>query len=233
MCLLAFVPAGQSIPYEYLEEAAKSNYDGAGVCYSDGSSLITSKGENWGAPEVATFLERAKGYPAIVHFRLSSCEKINYENTHPFPVGNEWSMAHNGVISEIECQENESDTRSYIRQYLKGDMDFSDEEFLDIIGKHVGGNNKFAFLHKSGKHGIVNEHSGHWHKGIWYSNYGYMTYLPKFYSSYSDNIEIDVADLSCQYCHEHVNEMAFGRSIQINSSGKVTCSACACALIEF
>lgn len=233
MCLLIFKPAGKEIPEEYLEEAWKTNSDGAGIVYAKDGELITQKGADWDHTNVSGILKDITDYPSIVHFRLSTHPPIDFSNTHPFPVGNEWSMAHNGVISEIECQENESDTRSYIRQYLKCDMDFSDEEFLDIIGKHVGGNNKFAFLHKSGKHGIVNEHSGHWHKGIWYSNYGYMTYLPKFYSSYSDNIEIEVADLSCQYCHEHVNEMAFGRSIQINSSGKVTCSACACALIEF
>lgn len=178
MCLLIVKPAGVSIPLDFLKNGEEANPHGAGLVYSDGEKLVTYKGPEMGHKELHSILRHRKEFPAIIHFRFSTCPLVDFANQHPFEVNKDWAMAHNGVI-DIDYPPDESDTRAYIDRYLRDfDVDFSDKRVLNIIGQHIGSYNKFAFIHKSGEIGIANEESGHWKDGAWYSNYGYKSWQP-------------------------------------------------------
>ncbi len=188
MCLLICKPSGAEIPHEYLINAFRENPDGGGVVHSDGTRNIIEKGENWGADEIADRLSKLKDNPAIVHFRWATHGSKIHKNTHPYKVSRTWAAAHNGVIPGMPCEEDESDTRAFLRTkvkpFLKKGRNLADPDVLDIIEKEAGSGNKLAFLHSSGKYVIANEKAGHWKDGVWYSNYSYCPSVSR-HSNYS------------------------------------------------
>lgn len=233
MCLLICKPAGKDIPLSYLREACCNNPDGAGLVYAYKGRLITEKGSKLDYRRIHSVLQSVKKSSALIHFRMATHGRVDFENQHPYKVSDEWSMAHNGVLSGIKCRSNESDTRAYIRENLNPQMDFRDKKLIRNIGTHIGSYNKFAFLHKSGEYSIANSDRGHWKNGIWYSNYSYESQQLRYGGGMSSwwedeikNYEYEVGDLTCDYCGEHVSGMGFGRKLIIASQGHIYCSNC-------
>jgi len=176
MCLLIYKPANAIIPDRFLVNAEQNNPHGSGVAFAMGDKIIMEKDPKWGAEEMIKCLERYKGYPAIVHFRYATHGSQNHANTHPFLLNNEWVAAHNGIIT-IPTQEDESDTRAFLRQhvipFLMQGWSLNQEDVLKLLSDEMGSYNKMTFLKKDGTIGIANEKSGHWKDGVWYSNAGY------------------------------------------------------------
>lgn len=186
MCLLIVNPEGKSIPYEYLQNAERANRDGAGLAYIKDNRVVIEKAYNMTAREIYDKLAKIDG-PSLVHFRLSTINGVSDALSHPFPIGDEWIFAHNGILpissmggsgKVLDILPHESDTTAYARHFLSPEFDFSDKLMLQAIGKHIGSYNKMGFLHQSGAWGIANEESGHWKEKIWFSNYGYQSYTP-------------------------------------------------------
>lgn len=182
MCLLIVKPAGYSIPYEYLESAAFSHPHGSGLVYSDGSRSFVKKGYLWNEAQIAEELANLEDYPALIHFRFATHGSKNNNNTHPFPLLKGWHAAHNGVIKGIQCRKDESDTRSFIRQYVNPLIarDYEVSDVVDFIGQLLGKGNKMAFISPEGKLHISNEDEGHWSGGVWFSNDSYQPHYRKY-----------------------------------------------------
>lgn len=122
MCLI-ILNTGNTLPEEYLYNAASANPDGAGLAYYDGikhrilkffylDNLITH------------YNEIAKNHrPILLHFRLASQGKINYSNTQPLQLANGAILAHNGHIDGMGDKKT-SDT--YILAQILGKLSISE-----------------------------------------------------------------------------------------------------------
>ena len=178
MCLLIFKPAGQTIPFDHLEQGHINNSHGSGVVAATGKKLFTLKGHDYTHEDISDYIERNTDLPMIIHFRLASHGPINYSNTHPFKLPQDWAAAHNGMIDLPIMDNTKSDTREFLERYVEPvlfteKMALMDSHLIKNLGIAVGGYNKLVFLHKTGEASIVNESSGKWIGGIWYSNDSY------------------------------------------------------------
>lgn len=182
MCLLIAKPAGESIPLEHLENAAKSNPHGAGIAWHDGKRVCINRAPDKKPEELAETLDKLTGCPAIIHFRYATHGSINKANTHPFRLANGGAMAHNGVIHDLTHRKDESDTRAFIRQVvnplLSHGFDTAGEDFLLIVSRAIEGGGKLAFLSPIGELSIACEELGEWDGGSWYSNDSYLPWIP-------------------------------------------------------
>jgi glutamine amidotransferase len=229
MCLLIFKPDGQTVPDSYLHEAAISNPHGAGIAWPGG----IAKGPRWTGRDVIKALGEIGDAPAIIHFRYATHGAVDIDNAHPFALPKGVMVAHNGVISGMPCKPNESDTRAYLRtrclEPLKAGQDVTDKTWLASLATEVGAGNKLVFMDKLGRHGIVNEQSGHWREGVWYSNYTYENQYPwrdalDDYADYS--FQSYVEDVRCDCCGVAFDALPFGSSVLFNSLGGFICQRC-------
>lgn len=203
MCLLITKPANVEFKEEHLADFYQRNRDGIGVMLADNGFLHIYKQIPRNVQDVLDFYEKyAKGRDCAIHYRMRTHGDIDMDNCHPYPVfgfdeGDDHPMPmalmHNGVLhTGNDRDRRKSDTWHYIRDYLHKllandpSLAFS-PEFADIIGKHIGANNKFVLMNNLGQRTTINESSGVQFEGAWLSNrYAWSAdkYLPiKTYST--------------------------------------------------
>ena len=212
MCLLITQTNNKVISKEKLQNADKNNPHGMGFTYSNGNKLIVEK-----------FREFKEFYPRykkalklhgetshfLIHFRYSTHGiDTGLFNVHPFKVNNGLVFAHNGVIS-VKDDKKRSDTRVFndtiLKQLPKNFL--SNKATRKLLGKFVSGS-KLAFLDVSGKSTIINESSGEWEKGVWYSIDSYecysYSYTPTTYHTFTPYKQPKKAPInnlgSCSWC---------------------------------
>lgn len=184
MCLLFFKPASVKFSDAQLADFWKHNRDGFGVMFAKNNVLHIDKGigsvQDW-----IDFHRKYENEDACWHTRMRTHGDIDFENCHPYtvywPEGKEQidlpvALMHNGVLRFGNAADHtKSDTWHYIRNFIhpltKKDPDviFS-KEFGEIIGEHIGKNNKFALMDATGRIQIVNRASGVNWNGVWFSN---------------------------------------------------------------
>ena len=106
MCLIIQKPKGLIVPEEKLTSAIAVNPDGFGLSYVDGSSLVTQRSPEKGAPDFLTrkINEELKDTDVLLHLRYTTVGETSLRNAHPFPIlekktdGIDVRMAHNGTI---------------------------------------------------------------------------------------------------------------------------------------
>ena len=180
MCIAITKPAGVKPDYKAYQNGYDRNPDGWGFAVPDRSkqSVIirkdtTSFKDFW--KQFKPFRDR----PALVHFRIKTHGVIEKRNCHPFRVGSDLAMIHNGQL-DIECNEmkDKSDTWHFVKQVLRpmyhdsplfpwnAGCQFIAEQYIDY--------NKCAFLHADGDFAWWNKEAGYEVKnGHWYSNKTY------------------------------------------------------------
>lgn len=179
MCIAILKPKGQTLVRADLKEAWVNNDDGGGFMYSDGSKLIIRKGYM----KFANFWKAYKKLDledcnVVVHFRIKTHGPINQANCHPHLVHSDLAVAHNGIFSAnlIPIKEQAySDTVHFCRM-LKERLSAStlqDKETTDWIRK-VSVGSKLVFMDALGEYQIINEASGTWVQGVWYSNQSFL-----------------------------------------------------------
>lgn len=175
MCLIIYKPAKKQFDLDLLETAWKMNPHGGGYMYSENNKLCIEKGyfnKNAFAKDLLTLEEK----DIVVHFRYSTAGKINLNNCHPFDIGKNVGMVHNGTISDIKITNKEmSDTWHFAKEMKKlsdslGDDFFMQEEISECLKKIIGKTNKLVFMNNTGKINIINDEEGTYLDGIWYSN---------------------------------------------------------------
>jgi len=177
MCIACLSPEGVIIPVEYLEESFRSNPDGAGFAYAENEQLHIEKGF-MSFDEFYSAYKPHEEKAAAVHFRITTHGNTDAENTHPFSVGKNLCMIHNGIINAVDRPDKtKSDTYWFNQKILvpvyKRDSRFIfKEHFKDLITEYIG-YSKLVFLNNKGHYTIVNENKGHWDEGVWYSNTSY------------------------------------------------------------
>ena len=179
MCLAIVKPKGLIIPDNALRAGWIGNSDGGGYAFvKDGKVEIRNA-----IMKLKDFLERYRQDEAenpesafLVHFRICSMGAKSADNTHPFPIEG-GALIHNGTLTGTAAKYGmgPSDTKLFADRYAK-DLSY------DFVLKHKDAwnsaltGNKLGLLYDDGRYQIVNEDSGVWSEGIWYSNHSFKPY---------------------------------------------------------
>lgn len=185
--MITYVPAGIDIPWEGIENGARTNNDGHGWAIASAKGLEVGKSMDF--TESALDLEKArerhgKNSIVIFHSRWGTHGVMGEFNVHPFFVGDgQTVMAHNGILpSDYHPKKSDprSDTRIFTdrvaKYYLNPETGVPSRRRGKNLGDIIGGGNKLIFLSIAGgqpKVRIINAWLGEWEGGVWYSNTGY------------------------------------------------------------
>lgn len=177
MCIAIAKPSGAYVTNKHLKTAWNNNPDGAGFAF------ITKKGSVRIKKGYMTFKAFQKDYyrlvgkdtTAIIHFRIATSGGVNKRNTHPWFINQNCALIHNGVMSHVPLIDEElSDTGNFVRYFMKNinKRFLASPMFIPLTEKQIGYGNKLVILHSEFEKGIiiVNENSGVWHDGCWFSN---------------------------------------------------------------
>lgn len=172
MCLIAYVPAGKTLPDVHIYRAATQNDDGIGVMSIDGIEKFLGNKMLKKAKRYIHKLQ-AKKAEFAVHFRYATHGAVSLDNCHPFELpGHSGYLMHNGVLSDFTAKatKERSDT-SMFAETLTDDALWSADPlpYLETLAKDIGYGNKLCIMDYAGKFWLVNEPQGTWRDGVWYS----------------------------------------------------------------
>lgn len=182
MCLLTVMQPGSTPTREQLLRAACNNPHGFGYAIMFDDRIVTSRGMD--AEEVIDrFLairERCPDTWAMFHHRYTTHGDTNKSNCHPFRVGGDDQivLAHNGIIPiDIPSGDKRSDTRIFAEDELPHFLEWlDDEQGFEALEDYVGWSKVCIFSISDKLQNniyILNEQSGTWDGGIWWSNDSY------------------------------------------------------------
>jgi len=183
MCLIINVPkeTKTDITDEVMtsiDNGWKHNHDGAGLAYTDGTTVSIFKGfmKKKEFKKTVRDILKNRQSDVLIHLRNASAGKVSKENTHPFKVGN-YAMVHNGTIGEFSKGKGalKSDTQLF-GEFISGLTDnFIEYSGYDDLIEDFIGSSKVCFLGASGVTKIYNEYYGiQSDSGLWYSNNYYL-----------------------------------------------------------
>ena len=204
MCVIIVKDKKGTLPKkETLETCFNKNKDGAGFMYVESGKVVIDKGymsfKNF-YRHYKRLCEKFNNFEnknLIMHMRISTSGGIERENTHPFPMTNDYNdmkklyyrtnigIAHNGIISATNPtkeQENMhlSDTMIFIKAYLNtiySEWKTCFENYAFLEGIDCITNSKFAILDNNDELKLIGDFKEH--DGALYSNYSYYTYSGK------------------------------------------------------
>ena len=220
MCLIVLKPADEHATRKDLRDGYSKNPDGSGFMYCQSGRVIIQKGFT-SFKSFYTALREAEKICAnshfVIHFRLATSGKQNKQATHPFFVRHgKIGFVHNGILSG-KGNAKYSDTQKYNHFVLKNlpeDFLYNTAIMWLIENYAKKEHSKFVFLDDSGEYFVVNEKSGHWKDGCWFSSGGSMFDYDGYtwsecdicsgYFPNSDMILENDSSLICKDCSEKI-----------------------------
>jgi glutamine amidotransferase len=189
MCLLTFLRAHVMPDTTALLAGAALNHDGYGFAVVAGDQLIVRRGLD--GPQMvdafATLRRQHPHGPALFHSRFATDGDRGIDNCHPFPVGADprTVIAHNGVLPAAVrpgTKDRRSDTRITAEDFLPRFGPLRLRRVRRRFERWMTPNNLMVLLTVDRRFKqrayILNEPSGIWDGGIWYSNDGYLPAPP-------------------------------------------------------
>jgi len=180
MCVACALPKGTTLTEKEFDNCWENNPDGGGYCYiGEGGILVVKKSLAYDdfKKMYARDYERRKDYsPFLLHFRIKSVGEVSLDNCHPFKINPKLAMIHNGTISKVKPENNQSDTAHFAEMLGLLPHNFlNNTTIVQMIGDYIGMNNKLAFLDSAGAFSIFNKVGGVTDKERWFSNnsFGY------------------------------------------------------------
>lgn len=182
MCLLITKPEGVDFDEAFLRGVYDLNKDGIGVMYAKDNTLFTRKAVPKNFEDVIAFWKQNVGErECAIHFRMQTHGDVDLTNCHPYQVlsaedGYPLWLMHNGILHTGNLRDTtKSDTWHYIQTYLRPMLLRNPEFFLnpvfaELIGEHIGDDNKFVLMDAYGNVVTVNEHVFVEHNGAKLSN---------------------------------------------------------------
>lgn len=222
MCLLTYIPQGTDPDMDALQNGTYLNPDGFGYAIvADRRIVIGRDMDAARALEQFEAMRQIHYGDALFHSRLATDGANDIGNVHPFPVGGNplVVVGHNGIITRCRPRkgDNRSDTRILAEVYLP-QRNLNRNRSLRRLGDWVGKANKLVILSADPSirwsARIINESSGMWHNGSWYSNDGY-----RIFGTRARSTQWDI----CVVCD------SFGLASQVWDWGMYcrTCGSCA------
>lgn len=192
MCLLTYLPEGVQPDTAKLLTGARSNSDGHGFAIVV-PDLITGKGrilvrKSMKATSLINEFEQLRALysegPALFHSRITTDGETGLFNCHPFMHRGDKRtvIGHNGILPG-SVRPGKGDVRSDTRIFAEevaGHFKLHTVIGRQLAGEWMGDYNKVVVLTVDpiyDQYGyIINESSGEWNQGIWYSNSSYKGY---------------------------------------------------------
>jgi hypothetical protein len=178
MCQAIVKPSGVIIRKRHLETSFRDNPHGAGYAYREKDGTV------WYSKGFTSFKKfwldyrKVQACEAIIHFRWATHGAKDDLNTHPFVVGNDAALIHNGILSDFlpSITDTRSDTRVFVEDFLNptitrsglGTAEFLASPITKSFLEKMIGSSKLAAISTAGSH-IFNEKLGEWYEGAWYS----------------------------------------------------------------
>ena len=187
MCIIASIPAGMNIEQKKLDTMWQHNSDGGGISWIEDGKVKVYKTMKL-KPFKKKFKEIQKLYgnsDILVHMRIATHGSACMDNNHPFYVDTQTVFAHNGIMPRQfhpPAKRDISDTRYFnetMLQHIKL-TGLDDSRFISHLGDMINSGNKLVILsgnpklHKDSY--IINEQSGEWVDGVWFSNDSHEEY---------------------------------------------------------
>lgn len=193
MCVIASIPAGQTVSEQDIRDMWQRNPDGGGISYIDKGQVKVYK-----SMKLKPYLKKVQNViktfgdnDILLHMRIATHGEVCIANTHPFAVKQNGKackdivFAHNGVLpsayqtgkKDIDADGIQiSDTRQF-NELFWNNFDIyaiDDARVRELIEDILGWGNKFVVFNAS-KHlrrttYIFNESRGSWKDGVWLSN---------------------------------------------------------------
>lgn len=128
MCLIIQRPANIKLDFENFKVAVENNPDGYGLAVPDNSGkLLVIRNHN--KPDIDNLYklihEEFKDQRLMLHLRYTTAGETSLRNAHPFPIlerstdGIDLRMAHNGTLHAYKGNTGESDTRRFVKQFVR------------------------------------------------------------------------------------------------------------------
>jgi hypothetical protein len=187
MCMLTYLPENTQPDAEALWNGTVVNNDGHGFAIVHEEHIITRRGME-GDEILDKFIKMRRRFPhgpALFHSRMGTGGVFSRFNVHPFKLQGDRRtvVAHNGILPK-SLQPAKTDRRCDTRwaadnlfPFYRLNKKVHRDELANLIGRY----NKLVFLTTNPAYPhhsyIINEASGVWDHGIWYSNYDYLPYV--------------------------------------------------------
>ncbi len=186
MCVIAHQPVGAHISKEEAALMWKANPDGGGFAYVDDASIVQVV-KSMTFPAFWSEFEHARStFPQrdfLLHMRIATHGEVNIDNVHPFPVGKNTVMAHNGILhmvtGDVPQDNSVSDTRVFIDNVLaEMPKDWLEKPYLVEMMENYIGWSRLMFLSPDGVARL-----GRWDYigGCYYSNDHHIPKTPVNY----------------------------------------------------
>jgi glutamine amidotransferase len=219
MCLLTYYPGGVLPNLDALANGAKHNTDGYGYAIVTGGRITVRHGlddqrmiGNFGRDRALD-----PDGPALFHSRYGTHGTNCLANCHPFRLGRDRRtvLAHNGILDASVRPgkgDKRCDTRIAAEDFLPGEPfgPLYTRRGRAALARWLTPGNKIVILtvdpgYRANAY-VINEKSGEWHRGAWYSNDDYRE--PWCRSGWEDDfgatcptcLEIDSVDPVSQLC---------------------------------
>ena len=179
MCVAVYKPANSIITRESAHNCWETNSDGAGFMFVENGKLRVYKG-------FTTFKKFWRRYDhemtrmshpkTVLHFRIKTHGKVDFNNCHPHQVNESVALVHNGVMSNVKIKDTDfSDTYHFAKMLREMPANFmSSEPCMELILNYIGHTSKVILMNNQNQVMIINEKSGTWDGGeenkVWYSN---------------------------------------------------------------
>ena len=191
MCIIASVPRGRALNEEQIDKMWNRNSHGGGIAWiEDGKVKVYKSLKLKPIKEMILEIQKQEPSDILVHMRIKTNGRVCLENCHPFHIDTQTVFAHNGIMPRefhppAKLEDDISDTRWFgqiVLEHIKLTA-LDDSRFIEVLEDMIGRYNKLVILTANPKlhheSYIINESSGEWHDGIWFSNDSYKPFSQK------------------------------------------------------
>tara|TARA_R100000655_G_scaffold43575_2_gene79975 strand:- start:4295 stop:4906 length:612 start_codon:yes stop_codon:yes gene_type:complete len=191
MCIAILKPKKATIDVATLNDCWDANSHGGGFAFAMKGKLNVFKSLEKDL-FIDTLMESMANHNAnfLIHMRIATSGiKDMMINCHPFRIDNKNVFCHNGVIHNVNSDDDISDTRYFNKDILQ-QMKFNlkNKSHIKLIEGFIGNGNKLIFLNSKGEFTIANEKVGSWQNGVWFSNLNHSCDLEDDYQSWQNNL---------------------------------------------
>lgn len=168
------------VPKHYILNAASNNPHGFGIVGMNpkvpDAPMVVNRTMDMEEAEGYIRQYEALGFDFIAHMRFATAGEKNLANCHPFEIGQDAYLAHNGMINIAQPDKKFSDTWHWA-EYMKGLVQAREKVTRSVVrswfyqlNRDMTRASRFAILGKGMRLLIINPKSWQKTDGIWYSN---------------------------------------------------------------